>query len=64
MLKQYCALDLAEPLTDDEIQENHDNFNAIKGIGAQALNDFKSLTKRQCVVYYPLLEIVSKNSLN
>lgn len=59
-LKKYCALDRDEVLTDDEIQENYDNFNAIKGIGAQALADFKGITKRQCIVYYPFLEIVSK----
>lgn len=59
-LVDYCASNPDELISDDEIQWNNEDFNAINGIGRQALNDFKSITKSQCIIYYPLTEIVSR----
>lgn len=58
-LLEYCTLHPDEPISDEEVEWNNEDFNAIKGIGEQALQDFKSITKSQCIIYYPLTEIVS-----
>lgn len=59
LMQEHCDKNPDEITTDQEIGWNDATFNAVKGISAQALNDFKSISKKQCMVYHPLLGFVS-----
>lgn len=47
-------------LTDEQNKRNHGYFDRIKGISAQALDDFKSLKIEHCSILYPLADFVSR----
>lgn len=58
-MQDHCNKNPDETTTDQEIGWNNQFFDAVKGIGSQALSDFKSISKKHCMVYHPLLGIVS-----
>lgn len=59
LMKEHCDKNPDETTTDEEIGWNNDFFNAVKGISQQALNDFKGVSKKQCIIYHPLIGFVS-----
>lgn len=62
-MKKHCDENPNETLTESEIQLNSKTFESIKGISSQALEDFKKITKKQCLIYHPLIGFVSLQSI-
>lgn len=59
LMQEHCDKNPDETTTDQEVGWNNEFFDAVNGISSQALNDFKSISKRQCMVYHPLVGFVS-----